>query len=245
MGATHPYTSCGVWSHKQKSAHIPSGQPSALSQSEVLHKTPSRPRNGTRTASQGLWKTQNRNQNTTWERCRKCLKCQPCAAAECPPSKLRCRLSPQGPAACPRRSSEPTEPTCVPELPSSLPSRTGSPPFQPRPSAPQPACFRGGYSKRQGRLLAQSHMPLSSVWATCPCPVLSCIFWGPPQRPPKGPLLPTPRGVFHVQVKILDQFMALVWGEDRPRRLRRWFRVLSTAPGSDLSPLPTSLFCPV
>lgn len=105
--------------------------------------------------------------------------------------------------------------------------------------------LQGWLFKKAGRLLAQSHMPLSSVWATCPCPVLSCIFWGPPQRPPKGPLLPTPRGVFHVQVKILDQFMALVWGEDRPRRLRRWFRVLSTAPGSDLSPLPTSLFCPV
>lgn len=50
---------------------------------------------------------------------------------------------------------------------------------------------------------------------------LPSIFPGPslhpsPQHPPSGPLLPTPRGVFCAQVKVLDGFMALVQGEDRP-----------------------------
>ena len=58
VGATHPHTSRGLWNREQKRVHIPSGQPTASSQSDILHGTAPRPRNRTGRASQGLLKAE-------------------------------------------------------------------------------------------------------------------------------------------------------------------------------------------
>lgn len=68
---------------------------------------------------------------------------------------------------------------------------------------------------------------------------LSGVVLAPPSTPPRGLLL-----LLGELFAVLRQFMALVWGEDRPGYLLGRIRVLGTAPGWDSATLPTSPLCP-